>query len=233
MDTLSNVDTHRGEKRPLTLDLSPSSSPIEQCIQTGVSSEYVQKENYDWFVLRATYNRVETAYKIFVSDHIQAYLPMCYTYKLSSNNKIKRKYEPLLPNVLFVYATVEQINSYIKYHPTLSLFIRYFRDKTKPKMADDKHPPLIVRYNDMMNFIRITSINNEHIKVVEPEQCHYKGGDIVQITDGNFKGVKGRVARVSGQQRVIVEIEGLCLIATAYIPTAFISKINQNDRQTI
>ena len=47
---------------------------------------------------------------------------------------------------------------------------------------------------------------------------------MVRVTDGEFKGVEGRVARVSGQQRVVVEVEGVCLISTAYIPSAFIEK---------
>ena len=78
----------------------------------------------------------------------------------------------------------------------------------------------------MMNFIHATNIDNEHIRVVEPEHCHYKNGDMVKIIDGDFKGVEGRVARVAGQQRVIVEIEGLCMVATAYIPTAFLKPLN-------
>ena len=39
---------------------------------------------------------------------------------------------------------------------------------------------------------------------------------------GDFKGVVGKVARIAGQQRIVVEISGLCLVATAYIPTDFI-----------
>ena len=54
---------------------------------------------------------------------------------------------------------------------------------------------------------------------------HYKSGDIVKVIDGEFKGVTGRVARIAGQQRVVVEISGLCLVATAYIPTDFIKFI--------
>lgn len=48
---------------------------------------------------------------------------------------------------------------------------------------------------------------------------------LVRVTEGDFTGVEGRVARVSGQQRVVVEIEGLCIVTTAYIPSAFIEKI--------
>ena len=43
--------------------------------------------------------------------------------------------------------------------------------------------------------------------------------------EGSFKNVVGRVARVVGQQRVILSLSDIGLIATAYIPSAFIEKI--------
>lgn len=58
-----------------------------------------------------------------------------------------------------------------------------------------------------------------------PEQCHYKSGDLVKVIGGEFEGVTGKVARIAGQQRVVVEITGLCMVATAYIPTNLIKFI--------
>ena len=63
------------------------------------------------------------------------------------------------------------------------------------------------------------------MSIFNEEQCHFKGGEIVKIIDGSFKGVVGRVARVSGQQRVIVTLTNVGLVSTAYIPTAFIQII--------
>ncbi len=60
---------------------------------------------------------------------------------------------------------------------------------------------------------------------VKEEQCHFKGGETVRVIDGLFKGVEGKVARVSGQQRVIVSITAVGLVSTAYIPSAFIMEI--------
>lgn len=48
---------------------------------------------------------------------------------------------------------------------------------------------------------------------------------MVKVIDGEFKGVTGRVARIAGQQRVVVEISGLCLVATAYIPNGFLETV--------
>ena len=64
--------------------------------------------------------------------------------------------------------------------------------------------------------------------LVNESQCHFKGGEIVRITDGVFKGVEGRVARVAGQQRVIVSLTNVGMVSTAYIPKAFLSIIDNN-----
>ena len=38
------------------------------------------------------------------------------------------------------------------------------------------------------------------------------------ITEGEFKDIHGRVTRIAGQQRGVVELFDGCLGATAYIP---------------
>ena len=101
-------------------------------------------------------------------------------------------------------------------------FIKYYLDKTLPPEANGKNPPLIIPYNAMINFVKATSTDSEHVRIVTAEQCHYKSGDKVRVIAGDFKGVVGKVARIAGQQRIVVEISGLCLVATAYIPTDFI-----------
>ena len=49
-------------------------------------------------------------------------------------------------------------------------------------------------------------------------------GDEVVITDGDFKNIHGRVARIAGQQRVVIELFDGCLVATAYVPTSALIK---------
>lgn len=74
----------------------------------------------------------------------------------------------------------------------------------------------------MTSFIKATSTESEHVRIVSPEQCKFKTGDTVKVIAGEFEGVVGKVARIAGQQRVVVEIEGLCMVATAYIPNGFL-----------
>lgn len=189
-------------------------------------SEDPQKQ---WFVLRITYHRVQMAYDLLVDkEGIEVYMPLRYIMR-NVDGRNRRVTAPLLQNLLFVYAKHETIDNILKSEirksNTKNLITYYYNHFHIGN--DGKNPPLTVPYNAMMNFIRLTSLTNEHIRLVRPEQCHYRSGDLVRIIDGEFAGIKGRVARVSGQQRVIVELDGVCLVMTAYIPSAFIEKIQQ------
>lgn len=221
MNALINAHTHRGRSRSPYVGLTSNVLPEAQRSYTGVSSDYVQKVNYEWFVLRVTYNRTQKAHGIISTSDVQSYMPMHYVIKKEIGKK-KRILQPLLPNLLFVYATREAVNSIVKKKDEDTPILKYYLDKTRPKETNGKHPPLTIPFDAMTNFIKATSTESDHVRIVSNEQCHYKSGDIVKVIDGEFKGVTGRVARIAGQQRVVVEIAGLCMVATAYITSAFL-----------
>lgn len=231
MSTLSNVTPERGKHLSphigLTANVSSKNSKdgvsvrCAQKAQAAPAEKYAPSPEKKWFVLRATYHREKKAYDYLINKGIECYLPLHRTLKYIHG---KRKFitESYLPNLLFVYGTPQKVADMMKNTPELH-FLSYYYDHFS-QMAEGKNPPLTVAYDAMMSFIRVANVYNPHIKLVQPDQCHYKSGDIVRVTDGEFKGVEGRVARVSGQQRVVVEIEGVCIITTAYIPSAFIEK---------
>ena len=223
MNVLLNAHTQRGRNGSPHVGLTSNVLPESQRSQIGVSLDYVQKANHEWFVLRVTYNRTQKAHGIISTSDVQSYMPMHYVIKNEIGKK-KRILQPLLPNLLFVYATREQANELVKKKIDEPSFIKYYLDKTKPLESNGKHPPLIIPFNSMINFIKVTSTNSEHVRTVTEQQCKHKSGDIVRIIEGEFKGVEGKISRIAGQQRVVVEIAGLCLVATAYIPTAFLEK---------
>lgn len=217
---LSNAACRGGGNNPPDVGLASSVLP-EKVTRIGVSSNYAQKEGHQWFVLRATYGRSEQAYDALVKNHIETYIPKHYVLK-EINGKKKRILEPLLPNLVFVYAMEGKVQECLKKFS----FLRFYRDKTQlQSLQDGKHPPLIISYTEMMNFIRLTSIDDEHVKMVDEQHCHYKSGDMVRVIDGKFKGIIGRVARVSGQQRVVVKVKSVCVVTTAYVPSAFIEEL--------
>lgn len=159
-----------------------------------------------WFVLRITYGRVLKAHDVLsTQESIEVYMPVRYTIR-NINGRNRRVTTPMLHSLLFVYSKLETIDHIVKSisdktntKNLISFYFDHFRTKN-----DGKNIPLIIPYNAMMNFIRITSIDNEHIRLIHPDQCHYRNGDLVRIIEGDFKGIVGRVARVAGQQRVVV-----------------------------
>ena len=224
MNALLNAHTPKGRSKSPHVGLTSNVLPEAQRSQTGVSSDYVQKADHEWFVLRVTYNRTQKACDIISTANVQSYMPMHYIIKKEIGKK-KRMLQPLLPNLFFIYATREAADSIVRKKGDELSIVKYYLDKTKPLEESGKHPPLTIPFAAMMNFIKATCTDNEHIRIVSSDQCHFKSGDIIKIIDGEFKGVTGRVARIAGQQRVVVEVSGLCLVATAYIPSAFIEKI--------
>ena len=222
MSTLSNVETRRGEAKPPSVRLTPDTIPEAKSSKTGVSVRYVPDRNKSWYVFRASYGRENKALDYIVEDGTFAYIAKRYARK-TVNGKQKKVLETLIPNLLFVYTNDEKADEYIKNTPALSYLTYYYNHF---ELDDDqKNPPLTVSCKEMENFIIATCNKSEHLKFVDESQCHFKGGEIVKIIDGNFKGVEGRVARVSGQQRVIVTLTNVGLVSTAYIPTAFIQII--------
>lgn len=235
MDALLNADTRRGGNNPSSAGLTSSTSPEVQGqetknSQTGVSSNCVPKGKKQWFVLRATYGRTEKALGYFQAKNVETYLPMHYVVKIVNGNRKLIK-EPLLPNIIFAYMTREKTYEFVKKPALTASWIKYYTDKTMPVEPETgKNPPVIIPDNEMTNFIKLTSVNSEHIMVLPPKRCHFKKDDLVRIIEGPFTGVVGRVGRAAGQQRVFVVLEGLCNVATAYIPNDFIQSIDTFTR---
>lgn len=225
MNTLSNVNFRADGDFSANAE-SPSGITLGDCnTPAGVSVRYARDPSKQWFVLRASYNRAQAAYDHITSLGIEAYYPVQHTLKLI-NGKKRHVLAPLLPNILFVYVDADTVRQIITGTATATHCLSYYYNHFKTD-AGGSNPPLTVPYDDMMNFMLITAINNEHIMLVDQTRCHYKSGDTVEVTDGAFVGCRGRVARVAGQQRVVVEIDGLCIVATAYIPSAFIKQISK------
>ncbi|MBR2151555.1 MAG: UpxY family transcription antiterminator [Prevotella sp.] len=224
MSTLSNVETRRGEANPPCVRLTPDTIPEAKSSKTGVSVRYVHDKDKNWYVFRASYGREDKAADYIVEDGTFVYIAKRYARK-SVNGKQKKVLETLIPNLLFVYTTEDKADEYVKNTPALSYLTYYYNHFEQSVTL--KNPPLTVSCKEMENFIIATCNKSEHLKFVDESRCHFKGGELVRIKDGAFKGVEGRVARVSGQQRVVLTLSQVGLVSTAYIPTAFIQVIEQ------
>ena len=196
----------------------------------GVSVENVPSENKQWFVLRVSYGRIIKAKAFVEAKGFECYVPIRYK-EVKKHDKKRIITEPLLSSFLFVHAAAEQVDSFLQDKnikaPENKALLSYYYDHTSHcENSPTKNPPLVISDAAMDNFIRLTSIHNPHIIPVTSENIKYKLGDEVMITEGDFKDIHGRVARIAGQQRVVVELFEGYLVATAYIPKDAIKIIN-------
>lgn len=188
----------------------------------GVSVENVPSGNKQWFVLRVTYGHIIKAQTFVEAKGLECYVPLHYK-EIWKQGKRRIIIEPLIPSFLFVHASAERVDyllqdKSIKPLENRALLSYYYDHTSHCENSPTKNPPLVISDAAMDNFIRLTSIHNPHIIPVTSENIKYKLGDEVVITEGEFKDIRGRVARIAGQQRVLVELFDGCLVATAYVP---------------
>ena len=188
----------------------------------GVSVENVSEAHRQWFVLRVSYGRIIKAKAFVEAKGFECYVPMRYK-EVKKHDKKRIITEPLLPSFLFVHVTAEQVETLIHDNKVVTnerrALLSYYFDHTIHRQDNSYcNPPLTIQNEAMNNFIRLTSIKNPHIIPITSDNIQFKLGDNVVVTEGKFKGIHGRVARIAGQQRVVVELFEGYLVATAYIP---------------
>ena len=190
--------------------------------RNGVSVENVPLRNKQWFVLRVSYGRIDKAKTFVEAKGMECYVPLQYK-EIRKQGKKRIIPTALLPSLIFVHASAEQVETLLHDNKVMTnesqALLSYYFDHTIHRQDNpDRNPPLTIRDEDMNNFIRLTSIKNPHIIPVTSNNIQLKLGDNVVVKEGEFKGIHGRVARIAGQQRVVVELFDGCLVATAYVP---------------
>lgn len=190
--------------------------------RNGVSVENVPVGNKQWFVLRVSYGRIDKAKTFVEAKGIECYVPLRYK-EVRKQGKKRIIPIPLLPSLIFIHASAEQVEALLHDNKVVSnesraLLSYYFDHTIHCQNNPDRNPPLTIQDEAMNNFIRLTSIKNQHIIPVTSNNIQFKLGDNVVVTEGEFKGVHGKVARIARQQRVVVELFDGCLVATAYVP---------------
>ena len=203
--------------QPTDTGLSCPSARLTSCtpsisddVKDGVSVENALVEKRQWFVLRVSYGRVLKAKEFVEAKGLECYVPLRYK-EVRKQGKKRIITEPLLTSFLFVHATAEQVEILIHDNKVVTnesrALLSYYFDHTIHRQENPYcNPPLTIQNEAMNNFIRLTSIKNPHVIPITSETIMYKLGDEVVVTEGEFIGIHGRVARIAGQQRVVVEL---------------------------
>ena len=135
------------------------------------------------------------------------------TYKQFVGNGVDKLIEvPVIPNLVFIHTTLKTCMSLIQEY---AFDMRYLRDRETGNL-------LIVPDKQMNDFMFLLDFSKEMVEVVNE---NLKKGDKVRVIKGDFAGIEGELIRVKGHKRVVVRLEGVVSLATAYIPSSFLEKI--------
>ena len=119
---------------------------------------------------------------------------------------------PVIPNLVFIHTTLKTCMSLIQEY---AFDMRYLRDRETGNF-------LIVPDKQMNDIMFLLDFSKEMVQVVNE---NLKKGDKVRVIKGDFAGIEGELIRVKGHKRVVVRLEGVVSLATAYIPGSFLEKI--------
>ena len=205
---------------PLTVPAPHSSLNAQPSTLNVPRSSFNDKH---WYALRTTYSREQQAYDYITAHGGTAYLPTINVHKEIDGKHVTKR-ESRIPNILFAYGTLQEIQHFVYDNINLPyLRLYYTQERFNGNIV---RRPLIVPERQMESLRILCAIDDGNIALVPQTDTHFHKGQEVRITQGRFAGITGRVARYQGQQRVAVIIDGLITIATAYIPTAFLIPIN-------
>lgn len=233
----SDVKEPEAEHQPLAApDLSPDAlpkvpkPPEAENSHTGVSTNNVSLNKVKercWYALRTTYGREKRAYDYLLAHGVEAYLPLLKSVKLVDGKRTVIE-ESRIPNIFFAYGTEDELKVFVYDNINLP-FLRFYYRYSSVGQSTSK-VPLVIPGSQMASLQIICATENDDI-VITPEVIErFKKGQKVCITDGKFKGVTGIVARYQSQQRVGIIIDGLLTVCTAYVPSAFVKSIpNDNN----
>ena len=205
---------------PLTIPAPPPSLNVQPSTLNVPRSSFNDKH---WYALRTTYSREQQAYDYITAHGGTAYLPTLNVHKEVDGKHVTKR-ESRIPNILFAYGTLQEIQRFVYDNKNLP-YLRFYYSRERFN-GNIVRRPLIVPERQMESLRILCAIDDGNIALVPQTDTHFHKGQEVRITQGRFAGITGRVARYQGQQRVAVIIDGLITIATAYIPTAFLIPIN-------
>lgn len=251
MNTLINGSLHGEEATSSNAEVALDIIPRAETARNGVSVGYAQSPASDWYVLRASYGREVKARDLLIEMGVYAHVAQRYDMK-EVRGKRKKVLVSLLPNLVFAYIPKADAFFYVK-GPTESYISEYKKRKAEERMPEErltkvielsslvsfyynhfetdennarKNPPLTIAEQEMISFIRATSTKSTHLKSVDLDKCRFLDDQMVEVVMGDYVGVKGRIARVAGQQCIVVSLaNGKWNISTEYIPTPYIRVI--------
>ncbi len=184
-------------------------------ITTPTSENTLTESN--WYALKVFYNKVFDLRDALATLVDETYIPLSST--IVERGGVKKKIErPLISSLLFVRTTPDTASSLLPVIEGRAMM--YTRTD-----ANGRRVPVVIPEREMNIFMLVTSRGEWGVEYIGDDMPRYHSGDRVRVIDGPFKGSEGHIVRIKDDHRLVVTVNGLCAVATGYIPRAFLQKV--------
>ena len=214
------ITTSDGQHNKLIINAETNISvnPEKQNAKIGKSVGYTltSNENY-WFAIRATHNRARKVYEKLISlkdNALEPYLPII---KKANSEEI------LNSSLLFLRCTLQNYKQLLEFSAAIPGLTPHYNHFFTNEYG--KNEFLVVPDHQIKSLRIILESNDENIIVDQAIAPHYLSGDNVEVIDGTFAGVKGILLKYKHQKRVFVDVKGVGCFGTAYVPGAWLRRI--------
>lgn len=192
---------------------SPDDEGIESMPMHEQSSTEITTAT-NWYALKVFYNRVAKIEALLSGRNIESYIPMRSVEQVVAGRKVRSR-KPAISSLMFMRCSEAEASELQK---ALLGEVMVYRNR-------GERQPAAIPDSEMQMFIRVTSIDDLGLEYLGEVNEEWATGDKVRVTGGIFQGAEGYIKRIKGNHRLVVAIEGVIAVATSYIPTCFLEKV--------
>lgn len=174
------------------------------------------EEEVHWYAYKIFFNKVVEVDTMIREAGVVTYYPVVKEKKIVGGKTV-RVAKPAISSLLFVRCTEEVALAWQNQLMGKVMLYNHVTDGVRrPSPIDDE---------EMRIFILVTSVDDDRLQYLNVKLVNFKQGQRVRVIDGPYKGCAGYIKRVRGNRRLLVSVEGIALVATSYIPSAFLERI--------
>ena len=186
----------------------------------------LDRNEVHWFPLRirnSSLTRLQT-----MKERLDRYEGIEETYVPLGFIKVsmtKMDFAPFLLNYIFVRSTYDNLVT-MKQNQELFEPLRFVMHPALDKDLNKHNEVLFVPDRNMEDYIRVTKEENEKVIFLNNMSYACKPSQEVQITEGEFAGVIGRIKRIKGQRCVVLLIGNEMAAAVVDVPNKYLRYLN-------
>lgn len=164
-----------------------------------------------WFAAKIKPHTEKKIKDYLLKTGIEHYIPF-HTVVVLQNGQRKKKEKPVIPGLAFIYG---ERSCMLELSISSGFHFSFMRNLETKDL-------LIVPEKQMKDFMFVLDLSENAIPILNK---NLRRGSRVRVIKGELAGIEGELIRIKGHKRVVVRLEGLFSLATAYVPKEFLEVI--------